>query len=179
MIKTKLYIILILISLSHFAFGQRGESFNFNFKVKFEEKISIDNLDIYYLGCGSNNFTDINYKFNTSNEVEFSGKNYSIKGAGDYFPILIFSIKENKLINSEEVETRKLFYLISEIDGLEDFDKEIYFKNLPFPYFNKVDLKWNSEEKTFRVEQLPLKQLSSEFFEIITSNSTLIKINPK
>lgn len=114
--KTKLSIIIFLISLSHLAFGQRGDSHTFNFKVKFDKSIPVEHLQIFYTEYGANRITSINYETNEENEIIFNGVNYSIAGAGNYFPTLIFSFKEDKLLNgsNEKVETYKLFYLISE-----------------------------------------------------------------
>lgn len=181
--KTKLYIFLFLISLSHFAFGQRGDSHNFNFKVKFDKSISVDSLQLFYKEYDANRIKTISYETNEQNEIIFNGVNYSIAGAGNYFPIIIYSLKEDKFSknSNEKIETYRLFYLISEIETYlkGDIDKEIFFQNSNYPYFIKVDFNWENEKRVYNVEQVPLKQLSTEILEIVTSNNTLIKINKK
>lgn len=183
--KTKLYIFLILISLSHFAFGQRGDSHNFNFKVKFDKNIPVDSLQIFYIEQESrlNAINTISYETNKKNEIILKGENYSIAAAGNYFPIIIFSLKENKFSknSNEKIETYRLFYLISEIETYlkGDIDKEIFFQNSNYPYFIRVDFIWENEKRVYNIEQVPLEQLSTEILEIVTSNNNLIKINKK
>lgn len=175
-------IILISILISNFAFGQRGDSHTFNFKVKFDKSIPVEQLQIFYAEYSANKITYINYETNKENEIIFNGVNYSIAGAGNYFPTIIFSFKEDKLLNvsNEKNETYKLFYLISETETYlnDDMDKEILFTNSDNPYFIKVDFKWQNEKRVYKVEQVPLNQLSSEIFGVFTANNTFIKINP-
>ncbi|RRJ92893.1 hypothetical protein [Flavobacterium macacae] len=181
--KTKLSIILFLLSLSHFAFGQRGDSHTFNFKVKFDNSIPVEQLQIFYTEYSANRITSINYETNEENEIIFNGVNHSIAGAGNYFPTLIFSFKEDKPLNgsNEKVETYRLFYLISETETFlkDDMDKEILFTNSNHPYFIKVDFKWENNKRVYKVAQVPLIQISPEILGVITANNTFIKINPK
>lgn len=180
--KTKLSIIIFLISLSHLAFGQRGDSHTFNFKVKFDKSIPVEHLQIFYTEYSANRITSINYETNEENEIIFNGVNHSIAGAGNYFPTLIFSFKEDKLLNgsNEKVETYKLFYLISETETYlkDDMDKEILFTNSNNSYFIKVDFKWENNKKVYKIEQVPLNQLSPEIIGVISFNNIFVKINP-
>lgn len=181
--KTKLYISLFLIFLSHFAFGQRGDSHPFNFKVKFDKSIPVEQLQIFYTDYSANRITSIHYETNEGNGIIFNGVNHSIAGAGNYFPTIIFSFKEDKLLNgsNEKIETYRLFYLISETETFlkDDMDSEILFTNSKNPYFIKVDFKWQNDKKVYKAEQVPLNQLSPEILGVITANNTFIKINPK
>lgn len=178
----KKLLILTAILIISFAFGQRGDSFNFNLKVKFEESIPVENIELYYLDNVSNRFNSVNYRMNKQNEIEIYGVNYCIAGAGSFFPTIIFSLKESKPIDNsnEAIKTYKLFYLISETDTYpKDFDKEIFFTNSENPYFIKVDFNWDYINKSYKVEQIPLNQLSKDLLKVITSNNTFVKINPK
>lgn len=181
--KTKLGTFLLLLSLSHFAFGQRGDSYNFHFKVKFDNSIPVENLKLFYFEHQNNGINTISYEVNEQNEIIFNGVNYSIAGINNYFPTIIFSLEENKLLNdsNEKTETYRLFYLISQTETYlkEDMNKEIYFSNSDEPYFIRVDFKWQNEIKVYNVEQVPLNQLSAEILGVITANNTFIKINPK
>lgn len=47
--KIKLCIILFLISLSHFAFGQTNGSGTINLKITFDKEISINDIEVYYV----------------------------------------------------------------------------------------------------------------------------------
>lgn len=164
------------------AFGQRGDSHNFSFKVKFDKSIPVEYLQIFYTEYCANRITSINYETNKENEIIFNGVNHSIAGAGNYFPTIIFSFKEDKLSNgsNEKIETYRLFYLISETETYlkDDMDKEVLFTNSNNPYFIKVDFKWENNKKVYKVEQVPLNQLSPEILGLITANNTFIKINP-
>ena len=174
-------IILISILITNFAFGQRGDSHNFSFKVRFDKSIPVENLQLFYLEYGANRIKTISYEVNEQNEIVFNGVNYSIAGAGNYFPTIIFSLKEDKLLNGSnaKTETYRLFYLISETETyLKDgMDKEIYFTNSDEPYFIKVDFKWENDKKVYNVGQVPLNQLSKDILTVITASNTFIKIN--
>ncbi|KXO01390.1 hypothetical protein LS48_02760 [Aequorivita aquimaris] len=175
----KKLIILISILITNFAYGQRGDSHNFNFKVKFDKSIPVENLQIFYIEYNANRITSIKYETNEENEIIFNGINYSIAGAGTYFPTIIFSLKEDKILNgsNEKIETYRMFYLISETETyLEDIGKEIFFTNSSKPYFIKVGFEWQNSKKIYNVEQVPLNQLSTEILEVITSNNTWMKI---
>lgn len=176
-------IILISILTTNFAFGQRGDSHNFSFKVKFDKSISVDDLQLFYKEYDANRIRTISYETNEQNEIIFNGVNHSIAGAGNYFPTIIFSLKQDELSNhsNEKIETYKLFYLISETETYlkDDFDEDIFFRNSSSPYFIKVGFNWKNDKRVYNVEQVPLKQLSTEILEVFTSNNTLIKINKK
>lgn len=180
--KIKIQIFLLFFALSNIAFGQRGDTHSFNFKVKFEKSIPVENLQIFYLEYSANKIKAINYKTNEQNEIIFKGENYSIAGAGNYFPTIIFSLKENKLSNysNEKIETYKLFYLISNIETYqENISNEILFTNSNEPYYVRVDFYRDENKKKYNIEYVPLKLLSEEILEVITSNNTFVKIKKK
>ncbi|RRJ92891.1 hypothetical protein [Flavobacterium macacae] len=160
--KTKLSIILFLISLSHFAFGQTNGSGTINLKIAFDKEISIKDIDVYYVKDDGSDFKNMYYtKENTDNTLNIKG--YHHWWAAPSFPIIVFSYPQK--------DKTFMFYLVSSYSPpyVEDkFNKKILFSfNTP-----NVHIYRNKEDGAFEVDYIG----KGFYFGSRTSINELIKI---
>ena len=110
------FILIILIGIYGFhLWGQASSSSDFQFKVKFDQDISVLKLQPYYLLKAGNNMAEITYELDTTeNSITISGHNEYVLWVA--FPTIVFTITEEMKIPSikEKVERTFAFYLISE-----------------------------------------------------------------
>ncbi len=171
-------IIFFFLVFSITTFGQATATENFSFKVKFDKEIPIEKLKIYYIEKSGNDFININYKLNISeNEIELFGKNHYVFEVG--FPSIIFSLKGVKIYeqNNEIAETQKLFYLISNKGSFDNtFDKELNFS------LNKSNIKIDYEnidgKLVYQVENISDNWINSYFADSLITSNMVVKINP-
>ena len=132
-------LLLISILISNFGFGQRSADNVFSVKVKFDDKIPVTELKVYYtdaISVGYNSFSTINYTINKqTNEVELLGKNVWVAGNNSHFPLIIFAhLKKGGNSAEEGYDTRSkqvFYYLLNENPTFEsNLNKEIFFKKL-------------------------------------------------
>lgn len=173
--KHKLFILTFLFFLSGMAFGQTTDKNVFNIKIRFDKKIPVDKIDVFYNEEGlKNGFLYVNYRIDKiKNEIELFGENGWIIGGKHvcHFPLIVFSYSEMKKYDNgfnkkEERQTSTFYYLLNEDYTFEKgFDKEILFKRSNernTPYYIKVD---ENQNVGYDYGALP-------------SFSSLIKINP-
>lgn len=189
--KTKFYIFLFLIFLSHFAFGQASNISNFFISVDFEKDIPVCEIEVFYYTASNNHIERINFETDTSkNTIEISGVHNYVVGAG--LPVIVFSHKKKMIYNShfdnygsinprkekEEAEIQKLYYLVISIAGFssanEDFREKLKFSNekpniiIEHEYING-NARYNvSNEPDYF---LPVYKMSI--------SNQLVKVNPK
>jgi len=171
-----LFITIAFLLLPFFAFGQVGADYNFSFKVKFEQNIPVEEIEIYhYEATFYNVFNKINYRINIkNNEIELFGCNRFVVG-GSYFPIIVFSNKRKEIDEqtNEKTEVQYLFYLITEMQSYyDDFYRELEFS---IKYPNIIVSFKNIEGKyIYNVEKTAVV-----FFPFKTSiGNKITKINP-
>lgn len=97
--KTKLYTLVLLLSLSHLVFGQASNSSNFFINVEFEKNIHVEEIEAYYYQASNNIIERISFKPDSSkNTIEISGHHNYVVGAG--LPVIVFSHKGKKIYDS-------------------------------------------------------------------------------
>lgn len=163
--KTKLCIILFLISLSHFAFGQTNGSGTINLKIAFDKEISINDIEVYYVKNDGSDLKNMYYtKDNNDNTLNI--KSYHYWWGVPSFPIIVFSYPQKDKIF--------MFYLVSSYSSPyveHNFNKKILFSfNTP-----NVHIYRNKEGGAFEVDYIGKGFYSGTR----TSINELIKIEHK
>ena len=170
----KSLIILISILITNLAFGQRDDGNIFSVKIKFDKKIPVKEIQVYYTEANQtrvNYFKNVNYRVNKeTNEIELVGENSWIAGNNSNFPLIVFSHSENKKYNSNELKeerlTRTFYYLINDNYSFEEnFNKEILFR--PYhpwaPYILRIDkdykVNYDTETKIFLSSLIEINSL--------------------
>ena len=168
------------VSYTHLDVYKRQTSNKFNFKVKFDKDIPVENIDVFYIEKSGNYFEHVNYCLNISeNEIEVFGENnYVIEVS---FPTIIFSLKEKKTyhnhmnIETETAEMQKLFFLVNYKGSFEkDFDKELKFShNKP-----NIRIKYKNIQGrlVYDVESIEVNYTDS-YFRSSASGNSMVKIN--
>lgn len=161
--KTKLFKLLFLVSLSHFAFGQTNGSGTVNLKITFDKEISIKDIDVYYVKDDGSDFKNMYYTKDNSDNT-FNIKGYHHWWGAPSFPIIVFSYPQKDKIF--------MFYLVSSYSPpyVEDkFNKKILFSfNTP-----NIHIDTKKEDGTFEVDYIG----KGFYFGSRTSINELIKIN--
>lgn len=160
--RHKFLILISFIFFSGVAFGQRDDGNSFSVKIKFDKKIPVEEIRVYYTEAKQtavNTFENVNYRaIKETNEIELIGENIWIAGNNSHFPIIVFSHSENKEYGFKKQKTERLrfYYLINEDYSFEEgFNKEILFR--PFhhraPYILRIDkdrkVNYDTETKLF------------------------------
>ena len=162
--KTKLYTLVLLLSLSHFAFGQTNGGGTINLKVIFDEEIYIENLEVFYSQRDGSKFNEIYFETDTSSNSLILKADHEW-WASPFFPTIVFSCqKEDKIY---------MFYLVSSSTPYVkyNFNKKIIFSfNSP-----NVHIYRNNKDGNFEVDYIG----KGFYFGSRTSINELIKINPK
>tara|TARA_E500000318_G_C3510313_1_gene192028 strand:+ start:403 stop:921 length:519 start_codon:yes stop_codon:yes gene_type:complete len=106
------YIIFLTIILSaQKTFCQASSSAEFNVKISFADTIDVNDVNPHYLLKNGNRFEKINYKKDTlDNSITIFGENDYVLWVS--FPALVFTLKENILLDTEYEKTT-FFYLYS------------------------------------------------------------------
>jgi len=162
--KTKLYIFLVLLSLSHFAFGQTNGGGTINLKVTFDEEIYVENLEVFYSQRDGSKFNEIYFETDTSSNSLIL-KAHHEWWASPSFPTIVFSCQKKEKIC--------MFNLVSSSTPYVkyNFNKKIIFSfNSP-----NVHIYRNNKDGNFEVDYIG----KGFYFGSRTSINELIKINPK
>lgn len=162
--KTKLYIFLVLLSLSHFAFGQTNGGGTINLKVTFDEDIYVENLEVFYSQRDGSKFNEIYFETDTSSNSLILKADHEW-WASPSFPTIVFSCQKKEKIY--------MFYLVSSSTPYVkyNFNKKIIFSfNSP-----NVHIYRNNKDGNFEVDYIG----KGFYFGSGTSINELIKINPK
>lgn len=113
--------------LSLISFGQATGEDNFNLTIKFDTRINIDSINVFFYETLGQQFNSINYSiYKSNNTITIFGNNEYV--VGTKFPTLIFSYrtfesreyscadslnKNNRFPCKETIENIQLFYLIT------------------------------------------------------------------
>ena len=156
--KNLLYAFFLLVS--YLTFGQRGDVYEFNFKVKFHPNIPVDSLQIFFANSQSNRISSIHYETNDSNEVILSGSHYCVQGNQTSFPLLIFShqIDQFNQVTNGKIKTHKLYFLKNESQSYtKSFNEELYFDE--YRRVIKINFEWLNDKIVNSVEYMSYNDL--------------------
>lgn len=141
--KTKLYTLVLLLSLSHFAFGQTSGGGSIALKIFFDKEIFIGNVNVFYFDDNGSQLEDVTFVRNIADNSLVIKGNHSW-WAAPTFPTIIFEYPEK--------DRTFMFYLISPYSPpyVEDkFNEKILFS---FKNPNAEISRTNSNGINFKVD---------------------------